>query len=252
MNDKRKGADPYQDLSARQAGRSRAPIVIGVAVAVVAVALVVAVILTSGGDDGAGTAEGTGAAAARDASQETATVTVQGEDLPQFTGSGAAALADPSGDGAVGRRIPTLTGESFDGSTVTIDPDDGRPKVIVFLAHWCPHCQAEVPRIQEWIDEGNQPDGVDLYAVSTAVAGDRPNYPPSAWLAREGWEPAVLLDDESGTAATSYALPGFPYFVLVDADGNVVQRGSGEVPIEEFDAAVQRLVSGGSSGSSGG
>lgn len=246
MNDKRRGADPYQDLSARQAGRSRAPIVIGVVIGLVVVALIAAVVLTSGGDGGSDIAEGTGAAAARDATQETATVTVQGEDLPQFTGSGAAELADPSTDDAVGRRIPKLTGQSFDGSEVVIDPDDGRPKVILFLAHWCPHCQAEVPRIQEWIDDGNKPGGVDIYAVSTAVAPDRPNYPPSNWIEGEGFDPIVLLDDESGTAATAYALPGFPYFVLVDADGNVVQRGSGEVAIEEFDAAVKKLAGSGS------
>jgi hypothetical protein len=30
--------------------------------------------------------------------------------------------------------------------------------------------------------------------------------------------------------------------VMVDGEGKVVQRGSGEIPIEQFDAAVQSLA----------
>jgi thiol-disulfide isomerase/thioredoxin len=245
MNDKHSGPDPYRDLSGRTTagGRSKGPIVIGVVALVVVVLAVVAVLLSGGGDDdGSAAGAGTGAAAARDAQQETATVTISGEDLPEYPSDAATQLADPATDPAVGQRIPGLSGQSFDGSDVTVDPADGRPKVIVFLAHWCPHCQAEVPRIQQWIEEGNQPDGVDIYAVSTGVRQDQPNYPPSAWMAREGWTPPVLLDDDTGTAATSFGLTGFPYFVLVDGEGNVVQRGSGELPVEDFDAAVQGLV----------
>lgn len=246
MNDQHRGANPYGNLSSRTSagGRSKGPIVIGVVVLVVVVLGLVAFLLTSGGDDGGSTAaEGTGAAAAREATQETATVTIGGEDLPEYPASaGSARLVDPSTDEAVGRTIPSLSGESFDGSPVEIDPSDGRPKVILFVAHWCPHCQVEVPKVQEWIDEGNQPDGVDIYAVSTSVQSNQANYPPSNWLAREGWEPPVLLDDTTGTAATSYALPGFPYFLFVDGDGKVVQRGSGELPVEDFDAAVRQLA----------
>ena len=44
-------------------------------------------------------------------------------------------------DPAVGMTIPTVTGTDFDGNDITITGDDGKAKVIVFVAHWCPHCQ---------------------------------------------------------------------------------------------------------------
>ena len=33
----------------------------------------------------------------------------------------------------------------FDGAPLTIAPT-GKPMLVVFLAHWCPHCNAEIPR----------------------------------------------------------------------------------------------------------
>ena len=46
------------------------------------------------------------------------------------------------------------------GCAVSIEAD-GRPKIVVFLAHWCPHCQAEVPRLVDWFGENGVPDDVD-------------------------------------------------------------------------------------------
>ena len=32
--------------------------------------------------------------------------------------------------------------------------------MVVFLAHWCPHCNAEIPVLNEWRDSGEIPDGL--------------------------------------------------------------------------------------------
>jgi cytochrome c biogenesis protein CcmG, thiol:disulfide interchange protein DsbE len=244
MNDHRHtGADPYADLTRRTHDRKRLGLWVGgVVIGIVAVLALLAILLSGGGSDGPA-ASGTGAAAAADARQETATVRVSGEDLVPYPSDAGTFLLDPARDPAAGALAPTLQGESFDGSPITIGGPGG-PRMVVFLAHWCPHCQAEVPVLQEWLDEGRAPEGFTVQSVSTAVAADRPNHPPSAWLAREGWEPQVLVDDPDGTAATAYGLSSFPYFVLLDADGRVVQRGSGEVPTAEIDAAVARLMAG--------
>jgi len=114
--------------------------------------------------------------------------------------------------------------------------DDGKPKAIIFLAHWCPHCQREVPLIQAWLDRGGGPEDVDLYSVATAIDPARPNYPPGAWLEREGWSVPVLVDDAHDTAATAYGLTGYPFFVFVDARGDVVARAAGELTLPELEA----------------
>jgi hypothetical protein len=78
------------------------------------------------------------------------------------------------------------------------------------------------------------PRGVDLYSVSTGVDPSQPNYPPAEWLRREGWSVPVLVDDPVGSAAEAYGLTGFPFFVFVDGDGDVVSRAAGELTIEQL------------------
>jgi thiol-disulfide isomerase/thioredoxin len=198
---------------------------------------IVAVLVAAGGDDEVDEDV---------ASRQTAPVEVT-------TGSGTTVEApadallptfeEGAADEAVGRTIPTVTGRTFDGEELTIGPD-GTAKVIVFVAHWCPHCQREVPVIVDHLADAPMPDDVELVTVSTAVAPDRGNYPPEAWLEEEGWTAPVLADSEDGAAATAFGLKTFPYFVAVDADGEVVQRASGELPPEVFDQLVEAARTG--------
>ena len=166
------------------------------------------------------------------------------------SGTGAAAGSLPAYDStvaedpAVGMTIPTVTGKDFDGNDITIAGDDGKAKVILFVAHWCPHCQREVPLLKEHLDDVPMPDDVELLTVSTSVKPDAGNYPPQDWLESEGWSAPVLADDEASTVAQAYGLSAFPYFVAVDADGKVVARASGELSTEEFDAAVKAAQGG--------
>jgi cytochrome c biogenesis protein CcmG/thiol:disulfide interchange protein DsbE len=193
--------------------------IVGGALALVAV---VAIAATAGGGSG-----GAGA--------QTRPVEVTGVALPAYTG------AVP--DAAAGMPAAQLHGESFDGSPVDV-VGDGRPKVVLFLAHWCPHCRAEVPRIVDWLAAGGMPVDVDLYAVSTATNADAPNYPPSEWLSAAQWPITTLADDADSSAAAAYGLRSFPYFVALAADGTVAARASGELTQEQFDALVQAALTG--------
>ena len=162
------------------------------------------------------------------AASEFGTVTVDGVVLP--------VLDDPNTDPAIGVSGPVLNGQGFDGGPMTIGPT-GRPQIVIFLAHWCPHCQREVPLLQQWIDDTGGNPGVDLVSVATASNATAPNYPPSAWLEREGWTAPVMADDRLGTAATAYGLPAFPFWVGLDSDGRVLFRFTGELD----EAAIEQV-----------
>jgi cytochrome c biogenesis protein CcmG/thiol:disulfide interchange protein DsbE len=175
-------------------------------------------------------------------------VTGTATDLPQarplrVSGEPLPALGEDGADPAAGRPAPELWGASFDGRPVTI-ARDGAPKALVFLAHWCPHCRAELPVLVRWLDNGRLPSGVRLYAVSTAVRPGLPGYPPSGWLREAGWPAPVLADDQAGSAATAFGLSGYPFFVLVDGRGRVVARASGEQTPRDLDRLVARLAGG--------
>ena len=158
-----------------------------------------------------------------DAPDEFGAPTVDGASLPIFTTTAT--------DAAIGAQIPTVTGTDLDGEPITIGPD-GTAKGIVFLAHWCGHCQAEVPRVTEWLTDTGGIDGVEIVSVATAMDRAAPNFPPSSWLEREEWSVPVLADDEAQTVHGAFGNGGFPYWVFVDADGNVVARTEGELAID--------------------
>lgn len=153
-------------------------------------------------------------------------VEVDGAPLPELT--------DPASDSAVGAEAPVLLGQAPDGSPVTVG-GASEPTIVAFLAHWCPHCQAEVPVLLDVAEAGGF-DGVRLVAVLTGTNADAPNFPPAEWLEGEGWTGDVLVDDEAFSAATAYGLGGYPFLVALDAEGNVVARTSGELPAEQVEA----------------
>lgn len=165
-----------------------------------------------------------------------------GEPAARIAISGAALPALPAegGDPAVGQQLPTLTGTSPSGEPVVIGPS-GAPQVVAVMAHWCNHCQAEVPRIVDWLRTNDWPNGATLTTLSTAIDAARPNYPPSTWLAREGWTAPVLTDDAASSGLAALGIPSFPGFVFVNSDGTVAGRAVGELPMHQLAAMVAAL-----------
>lgn len=155
-------------------------------------------------------------------------VEVDGETLP------ALGQVDVADDPALGLTAPVLVGEDYEGNTVRVDAAADGPTMVVFLAHWCPHCNAEVPRLNELRDAGSFPEGLNIVAVSTATNPTRPNYPPSTWITDLDWTYPVIADgidlaaEVQYIAAGAYGVDGFPFTTLLDGDGKVVARWSGE------------------------
>jgi len=209
--------------STKKTTPNRAPwIVAGIIVAVIGVAVVVAV-----------ATKGDGSKAASGAVQINP-VTVKGTPLPAYDQK-----ANP--DPAIGMVPPTLVGSSFDGSAVTVAPG-GANRLTVFVAHWCPHCQRELPLLVKWIQTGGKPSNLQVSLVSTAVSADRPNYPPSVWLQEQDWPFKVLTDDANETAGTAWGLTAFPYMLLTDGSGKVVWRNAGEISMEDLTKAIQTAL----------
>jgi len=148
--------------------------------------------------------------------------------------------AVPADDPAKGQTIPTVVGKTFDGSKVEIKP--GEAQLIAIIAHWCPHCQKEVPLIVGWQKDGSLPKGVKITAVSTAAAEAKGNFPPASWLEKEEWKNPVLVDTATSKVLNAFGATGFPTLIAVTADGKVAQRASGELSLDQvkglFDAAL--------------
>jgi thiol-disulfide isomerase/thioredoxin len=161
-------------------------------------------------------------------------VVVTGEALPEF-GKGE---TDP----AIGMTAPVLEGFGFLGNEVNTKP--GTPMLLVFLAHWCPFCQKEVPILVKWNQSGLVPEGLDVIAITTGTDEAQPNFPPSVWLANERWPELwpVLVDNKDQTAGNAFGLAGYPFMTLVGADGTVLWRNSGEISSEALTDAINTAL----------
>ena len=190
---------------ARRRNRTRW-ILIGGGVAVVGLAAIVAMILTLGSG-----------VVAEPAAEP---LVISGQTLADLPVDG----ADP----AVGATLPSLTGTDMGGQPMEIGPAGGA-RMIVILAHWCPHCMAELPTLVDMIDSGDIPAGVSVVGLSTGISELRPNYPPSAWFDREGWQQPTLIDDAESNGLHALGMSRFPGFVFVDPQGRVTMRMTGEV-----------------------
>jgi thiol-disulfide isomerase/thioredoxin len=205
----------------------------GVAAAIAAIVAVVLVV--GGGSSSSSTTTSTITSNSGDvvAAAEFQPVEAEGEML--------LALEDPDNDPARGKIAPVVNGFGFDGAPLTIAPT-GKPMLVVFLAHWCPHCNAEIPRLIEWKDSGAMPADLGVVGVSTGARDDAPNWPPSQWVVDKAWPWPVMADNEDQNAAVAFGVSGYPGLILLNGDGKVLARRSGEAGIDELKAWAQEFL----------
>jgi thiol-disulfide isomerase/thioredoxin len=140
------------------------------------------------------------------------------------------------GDTVPGWAAPSLTGDG----DVRWSDAVGRPTVLSVWAPWCPHCQAELPRLDAALARS---PGVQLVTIATAI-GDRPGPTPQEYLDGEGLSFTVGVDDEADTLMTGLGVSSFPMTYYVASDGTVMDVTTGEVDPARLDQILATLAAG--------
>ena len=146
-------------------------------------------------------------------------------------------LSQVTPHGRVGTKAPALSGETLEGSSLTVDFHQGKT-VLVFWAAWCGPCRAEQPGIDtlaaRYATQGIRFYGVDLLDHDRALARA---------FVKEFNVAYPSLYDDSGTVAAAYEVDSPPSFVLVDQRGIVVGRYPGEASTAQLATLIdQKLV----------
>ena len=136
-------------------------------------------------------------------------------------------------------KSPIITGTDLDGNSLS--SDNGTPTILLFLAHWCGYCQVEVEEIQEWANNGGNMGSVKLYSILTSINSGQPNYPPDKWVKSEGWQFQSFTDNELSGVAQHFGIRGFPFWVLIDSNGDIVTRLSGSYTKDQFEVILSNL-----------
>ena len=200
-------------------------VIIVVGVIVLVLGLAGAAVMLSGGDSSSA-----GVVAPGETPRETYGENVEQNRPVEVTGAPLPGL-DTSAevDPAIGTAMPVIVGAGFDGRPITIGGSTDGPTMYVFLAHWCPHCNDEIPELIDLNNRDGIPEGMNVVGVSTGVDESAPNYPPSDWIVNKDWPSQwpVMADSADSESFVVNGGGGFPYLMIVDADGNVLARASG-------------------------
>jgi thiol-disulfide isomerase/thioredoxin len=119
----------------------------------------------------------------------------------------------------------------YDGAEVGYQPSDGRSRVWVIWAHWCPYCQQELPALSEWwVANADRYPNTDLVTISTSEDPSRGN-PLLAYLDESQFPFPVLVDGDLALAQ-QFGTSAFPYWVVTGPDGRVLLRLAGQIGIQ--------------------
>ena len=129
--------------------------------------------------------------------------------------------------------IDVATGEKVD-LQEALTPD-GKPLLAWFWAPFCPTCRGEAPELDSYISENS--DRVDLVGVGTRndieYAED--------FLSDTGVSNFALLWEPTGQSWVDNAVAAQPYMILIDANGEEVQRWPGGASAVQIDNALETL-----------
>jgi thiol-disulfide isomerase/thioredoxin len=128
---------------------------------------------------------------------------------------------------AVGAKAPGFSlVNAVDGQTVTMKPDDGSVKVVVFTCNQCPYAKAFEPRIIELANKFAM-NGVKLYAVNPNddVKFAEETLANMKSRAEEKNYRFPYLKDGDSSIARAYGARVTPHVFVVDGQGLVRYRG---------------------------
>lgn len=76
------------------------------------------------------------------------------------------AAASPAAQALVGQQVPSARLMMLSGEDVAIRPDDGRKKVLLFWATWCPYSKSAIEDFEDLARQYRSRSDVAFYAVS--------------------------------------------------------------------------------------
>ena len=137
-------------------------------------------------------------------------------------------------DTAEGKISPTIKYKLPDDEIYVTYPENN-PTIILFVAHWCPYCQEEIPEVIKWIEEDEVLEkGLSVILVVTSTDSSRPNYPPEDWLYNEKWQFPIIYDDDNNSIADYFGVEYFPSWVFTESDKTIAMTYAGKISKEEL------------------
>jgi cytochrome c biogenesis protein CcmG, thiol:disulfide interchange protein DsbE len=124
-----------------------------------------------------------------------------------------------------------------DDAPVSLAAARGKPVVLNFWASWCVPCRREMPAFQA-VHQATK-DRVTFLGVN-----NQDQRGPALRLLAETGVRYSSGFDPTGEVALAYGLYGMPTTVFISADGQLLERKTGEISRAQLEASIDRLFGG--------
>lgn len=163
-----------------------------------------------------------------------------GDDRGPASTDSSPAPADRRG-AQLGAIAPRLESRTLEGVHVTLDSLRGSPVLLNVWATWCHPCRDEIPVLQA-IHERNSARGLRVIGVSIDDAGRTADI--RRFATEMGMTYSIWLDPDQ-RVMPSFSVIGVPTTVLIDKDGRLLWRRTGEVKSGDvtLEAAIDSALS---------
>lgn len=131
---------------------------------------------------------------------------------------------------------PEYSVRDRNGASVSVEELRGAPALLTSWATWCKECKTLLPDLERF-HQAQGTGGVQVVAVNVNAPGSEDDV---VALEREYGMTMPRWRDVDNDFGQAFHSRGVPTSVLVDADGAVVRRWPGGVPID--DAETERVV----------
>ena len=145
---------------------------------------------------------------------------------------GACASSSPSSAPAGGGfTLPNINGTTFNSAADA----QGKPLFIAFMATYCGYCKMSVPQIIE-LQKTYGPKGLKIVGVFSDDTKDG----PAQYAQNLNINYDVLY--KGGQVTEDFGVRGYPHFVLMDKDHNVVKTWGGYSPAHNFSSEIDKVL----------
>jgi thiol-disulfide isomerase/thioredoxin len=130
-------------------------------------------------------------------------------------------------------RLPDIELTDMNGQRVNLSSygESGEITVINFWATWCTPCKKELNNIVDLYPDWQEDFNVRVVAIS--IDDSRNKAKVKSYVNGQAWDYDVLLD-VNGVLKQKLNFQTIPFTVVVDAEGNIVDRHSGYVDGDEY------------------
>lgn len=135
---------------------------------------------------------------------------------------------------------PDFTVLDQNGNPVKLSDHVGKPIVLNFWATWCTYCVQEMPDFDAM--QKQYPD-VQFMMINATTTNGETMEDAKAFVDNYGYSFDVFFDTQ-GQAIRAYEITSYPTTFFIDAQGNLVARGSGMLNADSLAQGIQMIYQG--------